>query len=141
MKKECAFHLLLSVVCVFLALTLSSCSTTNGNVHVGIGDEPAWEPVHVGKGPPPHAPAHGYRAKYRYRYYPDSYVYFDINRRLYFYLQDNDWRVSGSLPSDLRVRLGEYVTVDLDTDKPYLGLQEHKHTYPPGQMKKKNKQR
>src|SRR5210317_1907969 len=31
---------------------------------------------HKKSGPPPHAPAHGYRAKHHYRYYP-SYGYFN----------------------------------------------------------------
>ena len=36
------------------------------------------------QGPPPWAPAHGYRAKYQYYYYPSSYVYFDTKKKLYF---------------------------------------------------------
>jgi hypothetical protein len=66
-------------------------------------------------------------------------VYFDLHRRLYFYLEDDQWRMSVSLPSKLRMRLGEYVTIEMDSDKPYLKFKEHKRKYPPGQLKKKKR--
>jgi len=44
-----------------------------------------------------------------------------------------------SLPTNLRVKLGDYVTIDMDTDKPYTHFAEHKKKYPPGQLKKKDK--
>ena len=90
-------------------------------------------------GPPPHAPAHGYRAKhqYHYRYYPSRSVYYDTGRGLYFYIKGKNWEVGASLPSNLRVGLGDSVSIELDTDKPYLYHTEHVKKYPPGQMKKK----
>ena len=96
---------------------------------------------HKGNGPPPHAPAHGYRAKHQYRYYPSCSVYYDSGRRLYFYLKGDNWEVGASLPSHLRAELGGYVSIELDTDKPYKHYKEHKAKYPPGQMKKKHKKK
>jgi hypothetical protein len=87
-------------------------------------------------GPPAHAPAHGYRAKHRYRYYPSRSVYYDTGRGLYFYLKGKNWEVGASLPSNLRVGLGDSVSIELNTDKPYLHHAEHIKKYPPGQMKK-----
>lgn len=92
-------------------------------------------------GPPPHAPAYGYRAKYTYRYYPSTHVYFDVSRRLYFYLEGTVWKMSVSLPEHLRVNLGDHVTIEMDTDKPYTRFAEHKKKYPPGQLRKKTKGR
>ena len=92
-------------------------------------------------GPPPHAPAHGYRAKHRYRYYPSSSVYYDSDRELYFYLKGDNWEVGVSLPNSIRVRLGDYVSMELETDKPYVYHTDHVKRYPPGQMKKKNKKK
>ena len=92
---------------------------------------------HKKKGPPAHAPAHGYRAKHKYRYYPSRSVYFDTGRGLYFYLKGDNWEVGASLPSSIRVGLGDSVSIELDTDKPYTHHAEHKKKYPPGQMKKK----
>lgn len=46
-----------------------------------------------------------------------------------------------SLPQHIKLQLGDYVTMDMDTDKPYTRLGAHKHKYPPGQLKKKNKDR
>ena len=92
-------------------------------------------------GPPPHAPAHGYRAKnqYHYRYYPSRSVYYDTGRGLYFYIKGKNWEVGASLPSNLRVGLGDYVSMELDTDRPYIYHADHVKKYPPGQMKKMNK--
>jgi len=56
--------------------------------------------------PPPHAPAHGYRSKYRYKYYPDTSVYFNSSKGLYFYLKGDSWTMSASLPDYLNVNLG-----------------------------------
>ena len=63
-------------------------------------------------GPPDHAPAHGYRAKYQYRYYPRCSVYRDAAREVYFYLKGKNWEVGLSLPSHLINDLGEYVSLD-----------------------------
>ena len=71
-------------------------------------------------GPPSHAKAHGYRAKHTYRYYADAKVYYDVSRGSYFYLEGDNWRASVSLPDSLKVRLGDFVTVEMDSDKPYV---------------------
>lgn len=90
-------------------------------------------------GPPAHAPAHGYRAKYQYRYYPSRSVYYDTQRGLYFYLKGDNWEVGATLPSSLRVGLGDFVSVELETDKPYTHYNEHRKQYPPGKAKAKKK--
>jgi hypothetical protein len=88
-------------------------------------------------GPPPHAKAHGYRAKYAYRYYPSAQVYYDVDRRAYFHLEGKSWQISVSLPTALRVQLGDYVTLEMNSDKPYLKFEEHQKRYPPGHLKKR----
>ena len=94
---------------------------------------------HKKGGPPPHAPAHGYRAKHHYRYYPSCSVYYDSGRELYFYLKGDNWKVGASLPSSMRIRLDDYVSLELDTGKPYTYHADHVKKYPPGKKKKKNK--
>ena len=101
--------------------------------------EAGYKHKHKKKGPPAHAPAHGYRAKHQYRYYPSRSVYYDRDRRIYFYLKGDNWEVGASLPSSLRVELGDSVSIELDTDKPYIYHPDHVKKYPPGQMKKKKK--
>jgi len=91
-------------------------------------------------GPPAHAPAHGYRAKHQYRYYPSSNVYKDTERGIYFYLQGDRWEVGASLPLSFREGLGESVSLELETDKPYIHHAEHVKQYPPKKsMRKKSK--
>jgi hypothetical protein len=85
-------------------------------------------------GPPPHAPAHGYRAKHQYRYYPNCDVYHDASRGVYFYLKGDGWAVGTSLPLDLQRNLGASVNLDLDTDKPYEHHAEHLKQYPQGKI-------
>ena len=96
---------------------------------------------HKKKGPPAHAPAHGYRAKHQYRYYPSRSVYYDTGRRLYFYLKGDNWEVGASLPNHIRIGLGDSVSIELSTDKPYIHHAEHVKKFPPGQLKKKNKKK
>lgn len=126
--------LLICLCCAFVIVSLGSCKTPTAGVQLG------WPPVvvkdHKG-GPPAHAKAHGYRAKHTYRYYPGISAYFDIGRKLYFYLEGDLWRMAVSLPTHLRVHLREYVTIEMDSDKPYTGHEEHRQKYPPGQLKKK----
>ena len=120
-----------------LAFFINGCSTVSGTAHTGSTERDGYEEPPVAKnGPPAHAPAHGYRAKHRYRYYPSCSVYFDIDRAVYFYLEGDNWRVSVGLPDRLRVRLGSPVEIEMDTDKPYLEYEYHKQKYPPGQLKK-----
>jgi hypothetical protein len=102
------------------------------NIQLGKGsdsDKPKYVKNNKNGGPPTHAPAHGYRAKHQYRYYPSNSVYYDTGRGLYFYLKGDNWEVRASLPSNLRVGLGDSVSIELDTDKPYLYHAEHVKKY------------
>jgi hypothetical protein len=140
MKPNTITKTLICGVSAMFLLSLGACQIKSAGVH--IGDEP--EPVVVAKskpkgGPPAHAPAHGFRAKHHYRYYPSCYVYFDVSRKCYFYLSGDRWKVSASLPVHMRVQLGNYVSIEMDTDRPYTKFKEHKKKYPPGQLKKKKK--
>jgi hypothetical protein len=138
--KHFIVKLMISLSCVLFAFSFSACRTTRGGIHVGWGSEPHAVPKKAWKGgPPAHAPAHGYRAKYTYWYYPSTCVYFDTYRKLYFYLEADNWKMAASLPEAVQLRLGSYVTMELDTGKPYTRFEEHKRKYPPGQLKKKNK--
>lgn len=110
-----------------------------GSVVIGDSRPPPPGPPAYEKGPPPWAPAHGYRAKYQYRYYPSSYVYYDTGRGLYFYYEGDNWRVGVSLPSHIHIDVGDYVTLDMDTDRPYTYHSDVAHRYPPGQSKKGGK--
>jgi hypothetical protein len=92
-------------------------------------------------GPPEHAPAHGYRAKRQYKYYPSASVYHDAGRGLYFYLSGTTWKFGATLPHDLRIRLGSSVSIELDTDRPYIYYDQHRKQYRPGQMKKTYKKK
>ena len=121
------------------------CSSTRGSIGYEWGSkEPTYPPevkTSHKHGPPAHAPAHGYRAKHSYRYYPAKEVYYDTNRRIYFYIEGEIWKSDTSLPYHIRVSLGKYTTVELDSDTPYEYHKKHKHKYkkkhvPPGQAKK-----
>jgi hypothetical protein len=47
--------------------------------------------------------------------------------------------MSVSLPVEVRVRLGDHVNIEMDTDRPYTHFEMHKKKYPPGQLKKKKR--
>lgn len=87
-------------------------------------------------GPPPWAPAHGHRAEYRYRYYPTASVYYDVNRRLYFYYSSGEWVTYATLPNWIHIDHGAYVSLEMKTAAPYKFHTEVVHRYPPGHAKK-----
>lgn len=117
---------LLTCAAVLLGVA-SSCS-------VGVVEGPPAPPGR-GMGPPPHAPAHGYRRNHAYLYYPSSFVYFDVQRRVYFYVADGNWTVAATLPAHIRIDVGEGVALSLDTDTPYARFEDHRAKYPPGRAK------
>ncbi|HEY9046599.1 MAG TPA: hypothetical protein VIN08_11915 [Ohtaekwangia sp.] len=86
-----------------------------------------------GGGPPPWAPAHGYRAKTRYVYFKDYPVYYDNDRGVYISLSGKNWSVSAKLPDILKgVDLLATPKIDLDFsgDDPQRDYDEHKSKYP-----------
>ncbi len=138
-------HRMLAIALAFsggVLVSINSTAFAGGSISIewGKGGEPVKQKS-VKKqskaGPPSHAPAHGNRAKHQYRYYPSHAVYYDTARGLYFYLQSDNWQISASLPSKLKVSLGSYVDMELETTKPYVHYKEHVKKYPPGKMKKK----
>jgi len=127
---------LLALGAVLLPL-LGGCQGSGGSIGVEWGDAPSPPEARQGRLPPDHAPAHGRRAQQReYQYYPHSNVYFDSGRGIYFYLADGQWQISVELPRRYRVRLGEYVMVEADREKPYRDYKKHRAKYPPGLRKK-----
>ncbi|CBK41396.1 conserved exported protein of unknown function [Nitrospira defluvii] len=119
-------------------LLLAGCAMDGRNPNVGVGvsvGNPAPEPVIVATprgGPPSWAPAHGRRAKevrYRYQYYPASGVYVNVSTGSYFYMNGGSWQVGMTLPSTLMLDRSNYVSLELETDRPYLYYEEHKVKY------------
>ena len=81
-----------------------------------------------GKGPPPWAPAHGYRAKTRQVYFPDQNFYFDVQKGVYIYLSGGKWEVGVKLPSfyaGIDLKQAVQIELELDTDTPQLYNSEH----------------
>lgn len=70
-----------------------------------------------GGGPPPWAPAHGYRRKFQY--YPKQKVYYRPDTKQYFWVDTGVIKVGTKLPSWIKIS-GSGTTAELDTDKPLL---------------------
>lgn len=132
MKHRFALKVLAFLVCAFFIFTSAGFTVFGGIAHAGKGKGKGKK-----VGPPSHAPAHGYRAKYRYRYYSGAHVYFDTGRKLYFFLDGPNWRFSATLPRHLRPKLGGFVELEMDTDSPFTHFKEHKKKYPTIKPKKK----
>lgn len=127
------------LIIVGFAFLLSGCLVSAQGRHGGIivADDPVYHPTAKKTGPPAHAKAHGYRAKHQYHYYPESSIYFDTGRSVYFYLDSSGaWRMNVSLPQSLQVSLGNKVTIEMETDRPYIKNAEHKKKYPQKKKKK-----
>ena len=76
---------------------------------------------------------------YSYQYYPSCSVYYDIHRRLYFYPEDHNWKIFASLPSNLKRKLGDYVKIEMDSNKPYMDSDKHAKKFPPEDSRKAKK--
>ena len=84
------------------------------------------------QGPPPWAPAHGYRAKTRHIYFPDQNMYYDIQRGTYIYFSNGKWAVSVKVPSIfVGINLGRSTQIELDFygDRPQRYNYSHKTKY------------
>jgi len=114
------------------SLLLTGCTRTT----VAVGDAPGYR-----HGPPPWAPAHGYRAKYTYRYYPSLQVYYDINRGIYFYHSERRWRTSHMFPVYYHSRPRDTVILHMTTGRPYKYHKDVVKRYPPGQARGKGRGR
>lgn len=82
-------------------------------------------------GPPPWAPAHGWRRKHEsYHYYPAVQVYYYPAARKYYWLERGEWRVGARLPSLYVIEERRMVVVELD-DEPHKHHHKVKTQYPP----------
>jgi hypothetical protein len=91
------------------------------------------------QGPPPWAPAHGYRAKTRHIYFPDHNFYFDLQKKVYIYVNGGKWQVGIRLPSIFgTINLGKSTQIQLDYfgSYPQYFNNDHKIKY---KYKKKQK--
>jgi hypothetical protein len=53
----------------------------------------------------------------------------NVNTGGYFYLSGGTWQVAMTLPSTVRLDTSNYVSLELETDKPYLYYDQHKVKY------------
>jgi hypothetical protein len=84
------------------------------------------------QGPPPWAPANGYRAKTRQVYFPDHNFYYDVQKGVYIYLSGKNWEVSATLPSifaNVNLKTSRQVELELNTDTPQQYNEDHKVKY------------
>ena len=69
--------------------------------------------------------------RYAYRYYPDDRVYFDLQRKTYWYYDKGDWQEAAMLPHQIATFLGRYVPMRSDAFPPWKANRAHMSTYPP----------
>jgi hypothetical protein len=90
-------------------------STLSGCVVV---DKPPKEVVVVEQdrqGPPPWAPAHGWRRKHEtYYYYPAAQVYYYPSVRRFYWLEGREWKHSERLPRRFVIEEDKKIVLDLD---------------------------
>jgi hypothetical protein len=72
---------------------------------------------------------HVMHKRHTYRYFPSSDVYYDEEKKVYFYLEGDKWGVSVNLPDGFNLGQHEYVTIETDKDRPYDDYLEHLETY------------
>jgi hypothetical protein len=91
------------------------------------------------QGPPPWAPAKGYRAKTRHIYFPQQNFYYDIQTHHYLYLNNGNWLVSVAIPAPfISINLGSAPQIQLDYygAYPYYYNSNHRVKYKAVKVKK-----
>jgi len=115
----------------FCVLFAVGCAGTDVHIarraHVQNEQQTGLPPRIAKGGPPAHAPAHGYRRKFQYRYYADQSVYHAIDRDVYFWIEGGDWRVGVELPPDIVLDASTAVTLELTSAEPYEHYASFKH--------------
>lgn len=84
------------------------------------------------QGPPPWAPAHGFRKKTTYVYFPTHNFYFDVSRNVYFVWSNSKWTTVKVLPPHLRkvnIKVIKKVELDVISKHPYYHNSTHRKTY------------
>jgi hypothetical protein len=132
-----------------LAAGLFSAAQATAGVDISIGAEirlgrtpppPPPEVIVVEQvgphGPPPWAPAHGFRRNRGYYFYPEGNVYYRPADRTWFYLEGSNWRAGVTLPEFVHVDFGHSVSLTMETDRPYVYHQQVVTYYPAGYFTK-----
>lgn len=94
------------------------------------------------QGPPPWAPANGYRAKTKHIYFPDQNFYYDIEKRVYLNLESGKWSVSANVPSvlvNINLRTVRQVELEIGGHAPYQYNEVHVVKYKKQKKQKKQK--
>lgn len=83
-------------------------------------------------GPPPWAPAHGYRRKQAYRYYYDREIYYNVDKGSWVWIEAGGWRVGRRLPDKIVLdpRVDRFAIVELEGDRPEVYHAEVIKVYP-----------
>lgn len=80
------------------------------------------------KGPPPWAPANGYR--HRYIYFPAHHCYYDNYSGIYIYLKNKVWVTSLSIPAFINPIKARKVELVIDNiERPQIYFEQHLAIY------------
>jgi hypothetical protein len=109
----------LFAVCALLPVLLGSCTSSKPTYWVtgkqGLGEDP-----------------HGIKHRFRYVYYPNSFVYFESSQRAYYFIENGEWRVDLEPPRGVKIDVKEGVYIETSSNQPYKHFEEHRRKYPPG---------
>lgn len=126
-----------------LAFLLASCGPPTAVV-MGVSATAPAPTVVVRESPGPQwyvASGSRHQGFYRYRYYQSSHVYYDIDRRMYFYPDAGGatWQMTATLPATLTIQEDDMVELDMANEQPYRYHTEVVGQYPPGPSRRHGK--
>lgn len=127
------------LISILASLFLVSCESVRAGG--GTTSPPPEPPVIKKGGPPDHAPAHGYRKKFQYHYYPSSKVYYSVERKVYFWIEGDGWKFGASLPARFSISADSKVSVSIDDDTPYAHYDANYKSSHPGKGKAKGRKK
>jgi hypothetical protein len=114
--------LALLTVGVSFGLSLASCETSYGQVH-----------VYLNYVPPSWAPPYDNVSTIRYYYLPDYDMYYDVWERQYYYFDGNEWVATYDVPpmlSGVSLSSAFVVLINRSVDRPWMNHDYYVRNYP-----------
>ncbi len=111
-------------LCALMPVLAGSCTSSKQSYWVPTGKQS------LGEDP------HGIKHRFRYVYYPNSFVYFESSQRAYYFIENGEWRADLEPPRGVTINPAEGVYIETSSNQPYRHFEEHRRKYPPGDPKK-----
>lgn len=80
--------------------------------------------------PPPWEQDRGIGEEQHYYYYPQVKIYFNLERKVYYYFYEGQWQIASQLPNNVKLS-GRRVKLNIPGEEPYIWQPAVEERFPP----------